>query len=289
MQKFSKENCQAAVIGAGQMGCGIAQVLACSGMTTQLYDIEPNFVSRGIKSIEDSLTKLEKKNIISGETRAIALKSISPAHKLSQLETATVIVEAIAEDEQLKIKLFGDISQIVATEALVATNTSSISITRLARAVTNPERFIGLHFMNPAPLMPLVEIVKGLQTTDHTHQFSANLVEHLGKQHITALRDYPGFIVNRILVPMLNEAFFALMEGVAAREEIDQAMKLGTNHPMGPLELADLVGLDTCLAIMRIFHQEFGDSKYRPCPLLVKYVEAGWLGRKTGRGVYDYL
>ncbi len=278
-----------AVIGAGQMGGGIAQVYAASGIPTYLYDTRAEAVKKSIALSEKLLTKGVEKEKISKEDKTRTLANLIPVTELSALKDADLVVEAILEQLAPKQELFCKLDEVCSADTVFASNTSSISITKLAAATKNPERVIGLHFMNPVPVMKLVEIIRGLQTSDAVYERSKESVIKLGKTAVTARRDYPGFIVNRILVPMINEAFFVLMEGIASPEEIDDAMRLGTNQPMGPLALADFVGLDTCLAICRIFHNELGEDKYRPCPLMVKYVEAGWFGKKVGRGVYTYF
>ena len=282
-----------AVIGAGQMGAGIAQVAAAAGFTALLCDSAPNATKKGIEQIskrldraieKGSLTKIARDEILS---RLVALDALS-SNAGGGLATADLVIEAIVENTEIKVQLFKELDKLCPKQTIFASNTSSISITKLAAATARPEQFIGMHFMNPVPVMQLVEIIRGLQTSDATYETIADLTKKLGKTGVTARHDYPGFLVNRILIPMLNEACFVLMEGIASAEEIDIAMKLGTNHPMGPLELADFVGLDTCLAICRILHNELGEDKYRPCPLLVKYVEAGWYGKKSGRGFFRY-
>ncbi len=277
-----------AVIGAGQMGAGIAQVCAAKGMNVVLYDNDAKFVSKAVSDIGRRLDRAIEKGALSASEKNDTLSRISSGAALTDLASADVVIEAIIENTEIKQKLFRELDGICEAKTIFASNTSSISITKLAAATKRPERFIGMHYMNPVPVMELVEIIRGLQTSDETYRSILALTHKLGKTPVTANHDYPGFIVNRILIPMLNEACFVLMEGIATVEEIDTAMKLGTNQPMGPLTLADFVGLDTCLAICRIFHNELGDDKYRPCPLLIKYVEAGWLGKKSGRGFYNY-
>ena len=276
------------IIGAGQMGLGIAQVCGSVGIKVQIFDDQTKQLEKAKSSIEKSLSKLVEKSKITEVDKGNTIKCISFIDSLPSMIEADLVIEAIIENIDIKRKLFADLAPKVKIDAILASNTSSLSITKIASVVKNPERFIGMHFMNPVPLMELVEIIRGLQTNDETHSAIVELTKRLGKTPITALKDQPGFIVNRILVPMINEAFFVLMEGVATPEDIDLAMKLGTNQPMGPLALADFVGLDTCLFICETFHRELGEDKYRPCPLLRKYVEAGWLGRKVGRGVYTY-
>lgn len=270
------------------MGSGIAQVLAQANIKTLLFDSNPNAVKKALERMDSQLKKLVEKGKLQDSARSNILSNISAANTISDLADVELVVEAIVENPSAKFELFKNLSQVCGADTILATNTSSISITKIAATVADPTRVIGLHFMNPVPIMKLVEVIRGLQTSDQTYNRALALVSLIGKTAVTAKCDYPGFVVNRILMPMLNEAFFALMEGIASAEDIDQAMKLGTNQPMGPLELADFVGLDTCLAICQILHTELGDDKYRPCPLMTKYVEAGWLGRKTGRGVYQY-
>ena len=279
---------QAAVIGAGQMGGGIAQVLAAAKIPTLLFDVAPDAVEKALQLSEKLLSRgVEKGKLTENEMRS-TLANLQATYDMKQLANVDIIIEAIVENTSIKQELLASLDQSCKPETILASNTSSISITKLAAATKRPEKVIGLHFMNPVPLMQLVEVIRGIQTADECYATCCELIERIGKTVVTAKQDFPGFIVNRILVPMINEAFFVLMEGIATPEDIDAAMKLGTNQPMGPLELADFVGLDTCLAICRIFHQELGEDKYRPCPLLVKYVEAGWYGRKVGRGVYSY-
>jgi len=275
------------VVGAGQMGNGIAQVAAASGFEVVMSDIAQEHLDRGMASIEKSLARLVKKERMTPEDRDAALARISTTLELADVAQADLVVEAIVEREDIKAKVFATLDEHAPAHTILASNTSSISITRLAATTSRPERFIGMHFMNPVPIMKLVEIIRGLQTSDATYDAVAAVSEEMGKISVLA-QDYPGFIVNRVLMPMINEAVYALMEGVGSVEDIDQAMKLGTNQPMGPLTLADFIGLDTCLAIMNVLHDGLGDSKYRACPLLVKYVDAGWLGKKSGRGFYDY-
>jgi 3-hydroxybutyryl-CoA dehydrogenase len=275
------------VIGAGQMGAGIAQVAATVGVDVALIDVDDASLMRGWGAIEKSLGKLVDKDKVSAADRDAALKRIETASDVKALKGADFVVEAISENEPLKKKVWKDIEQVVSSDAILASNTSSISITRLAAALEKPERFIGMHFMNPVPLMTLVEIIPGLQTSDPTLEATEAFAQRLGKTTVRS-DDQPGFIVNRILMPMINEAFVALQENLGTPEDIDAGMKLGTNQPMGPLTLADFIGLDTCLAIMEVLHEGLGDSKYRPAPLLRRYVDAGWLGRKTKRGIYTY-
>ena len=275
------------VVGAGQMGNGIAHVCALSGFHVMLNDIAPDRITEGLATINGNLARQVSRQRISDEERQAAIKRISPAKTLDDLADCDLVIEAATEKEELKRKIFGSLCPALKPEAIVGTNTSSISITRLASATDRPERFIGIHFMNPVPLMELVEVIRGIATDDPTFEATKQFVTKLGKT-IAVSEDFPAFIVNRILLPMINEAIYTLYEGVGNVEAIDTAMRLGAHHPMGPLELADFIGLDTCLSVMQVLHEGLADLKYRPCPLLVKYVEAGWLGRKTQRGFYDY-
>lgn len=275
------------VIGAGQMGSGIAHVCALAGYDVALSDLSMDKIESGLASINGNLARQVQKEQITEETRTSALDRISAAVDLDLLSDVDLVIESAVENEQIKKKIFAQLCPILKPEAMLATNTSSISITRLAATTDRPERFIGIHFMNPVPLMDLVELVRGIATEDETFDAAKGFVTRLGKQMAVA-EDFPAFMVNRILLPMINEAIYTLYEGVGSVDSIDKAMKLGANHPMGPLQLADFIGLDTCLSIMQVLYEGLADTKYRPCPLLVKYVEAGWLGRKTQRGFYDY-
>ncbi len=275
------------VVGAGQMGAGIAHVAALAGKKVVLVDVTPDVVGKGLKGIEKNLARQVDKGKVTAADRDAALSRIVATADQSRLAEAGLVVEAIVENEAVKKDLFARLDALVPPLTILATNTSSISITRLAAGTNRPERFIGMHFMNPVPVMALVEVIRGIATSDETTEAVLLLAKELGKTPLLC-RDFPGFVANRILMPMLNEAFFAVHEGVATPEAVDGIMKLGMNHPMGPLVLADFIGLDTCLAILRVLHQGLGDDKYRPCPLLVQMVDAGWHGRKTGRGFYRY-
>ena len=275
------------IIGAGTMGNGIAQACAVSGINVVMVDISDAAVQKGVATVAGSLERLIKKDKITAADKDAALARIKGSTSYDDLKAAQIVIEAATENHELKLKILKQVDAIVAPEVIIASNTSSISITKLAAATGRAERFIGMHFFNPVPMMALVEIIRGLQTSDATHAAVKELAERLGKSPIT-VKNAPGFVVNRILVPMINEAFFVLAEGLATPEDIDAGMRLGCNHPIGPLALADMVGLDVCLAVMDVYLQEFGDSKYRACPLLKQYVAAGRLGRKTGRGVYQY-
>ncbi|WP_349358648.1 3-hydroxybutyryl-CoA dehydrogenase [Stappia sp.] len=275
------------VIGAGQMGSGIAHVCAVAGYDVALNDVSTERVQSGLASINGNMARQVSKGLITEEQRSEALSRLRGADSIDQLSDVDLIIESAVENEQVKRKIFSQLCPLLKPEAILATNTSSISITRLAASTDRPERFIGIHFMNPVPLMELVELVRGIATEDETFEASKAFTKTLGKT-IAVAEDFPAFMVNRILLPMINEAIYTLYEGVGSVEAIDTAMKLGANHPMGPLQLADFIGLDTCLSIMQVLYEGLADSKYRPCPLLVKYVEAGWLGRKTQRGFYDY-
>ncbi len=275
------------VIGSGQMGNGIAHVSALAGFDVVLNDVSADRVKSALATINGNLSRQVAKKVITEDTRGKTLERITASESLEDLSDCDLVIESAVEKEETKRKIFHDLCTTLKPEAIVASNTSSISITRLAASTDRPERFIGIHFMNPVPLMELVELIRGIATDDATFEASKDFVSKLGKQ-IAVSEDFPAFIVNRILLPMINEAIYTLYEGVGNVEAIDAAMKLGAHHPMGPLELADFIGLDTCLSIMQVLHEGLADSKYRPCPLLVKYVEAGWLGRKSQRGFYDY-
>jgi 3-hydroxybutyryl-CoA dehydrogenase len=275
------------VIGAGQMGNGIAHVCALAGFSVLLNDVSADRINSSLATINGNMARQVSKQLISEEQRKAALARIEPAEQLDGLFDCDLIIETAAEREDVKLKIFSELCPVIKPEAIIGTNTSSISITRLASSTDRPERFIGIHFMNPVPLMELVELIRGIATADATFEVTKAFVLRLGKTPAVA-EDFPAFIVNRILLPMINEAIYTLYEGVGTVEAIDTAMRLGANHPMGPLQLADFIGLDTCLSVMQVLHEGLADSKYRPCPLLVKYVEAGWLGRKTQRGFYDY-
>ena len=275
------------VIGAGQMGNGIAHVCALAGYSVLLNDLSADRIKAGMATINGNMARQVGKKSISEDDRKSALARIKAADKYDGLSDCDLVIETATEKEEVKRKIFSDVCELLKSEAILATNTSSISITRLASSTDRPERFIGIHFMNPVPLMELVELIRGIATDDGTFEFSKAFVTKLGKT-IAVSEDFPAFIVNRILLPMINEAVYTLYEGVGNVEAIDTAMRLGAHHPMGPLELADFIGLDTCLSVMQVLHEGLADLKYRPCPLLVKYVEAGWLGRKTQRGFYDY-
>lgn len=275
------------VIGAGQMGNGIAHVCAIAGYDVSLNDLSTERIQLGLATINGNMTRQVNKGLVAEDVKNAALARIRAAENLDALADCDLVIEAATEQEQVKRKIFQQLCPVLKPEALLATNTSSISITRLAAATDRPERFVGVHFMNPVPVMQLVELVRGIATDDVTFDLCKAFVARLGKIP-TIAEDFPAFIVNRILLPMINEAIYTLYEGVGSVDAIDTAMRLGANHPMGPLQLADFIGLDTCLSIMQVLYEGLADSKYRPCPLLVKYVEAGWLGRKTQRGFYDY-
>jgi len=275
------------VIGAGQMGAGIAQVAAMSGLNVIMNDIKSEFVDKGLANIAKILARGVEKGKMSEDEKKAVLGRIKASVDLADMASADFVVEAATENEKIKFQIFKDLDKICKDQVILATNTSSIPIGRIAAQTGRAEKIIGMHFMNPVPVMKLVEIIPGLATSDETFQMTWNLAEKFGKTPAKA-NDYPGFIANRILLPMINEAVYCLYHGVGSREDIDTVMKLGMNHPMGPLALADLIGLDTCLAIMETLYDGFKESKYAPCPLLRKYVEAGWLGRKTGKGFYEY-
>jgi 3-hydroxybutyryl-CoA dehydrogenase len=275
------------VIGAGQMGAGVAQVAAQAGVKVLLNDISEDLVAHGLESVGRNLDRMIQRGRFKPDERDRIMRRIDTTAKLEDLKDTDFVIEAVVENEDAKIALFQKLDKVCPEHVIFASNTSSISITRMGARTTRADRFIGMHFMNPVPAMRLVEIIRGLATSQETYEATRTLAERLGKNTMTA-EDFPGFIVNRILLPMINEGIYTLYEGVGGVTDIDTAMKLGTNQPMGPLELADLIGLDTCLAIMEVMHRVFGDDKYRPCPLLKKYVDAGYLGRKAGRGFYIY-
>jgi 3-hydroxybutyryl-CoA dehydrogenase len=275
------------VIGAGQMGSGIAHVCALAGYDVVIEDINADALGKARALIERNLNRQAARGLITQADADLAMTRIRIAGELNVMKDRDLVIEAATENEQVKRKVFQELCPRLGPNTMLATNTSSISITRLAASTDRPERFIGLHFMNPAPVMQLVEVIRGIATEDETFNAALELVKHVGKTAANA-EDFPAFIVNRILLPMINEAVYTLYEGVGSVEAIDVAMRLGANHPMGPLQLADFIGLDTCLSVMQVLYEGLADSKYRPCPLLVKYVEAGWLGRKAGRGFYDY-
>ena len=275
------------VIGAGQMGSGIAHVCALAGLEVRLNDVTADRIKGGIATINGNLARQVKRNLVTEEQRQAALKHIGPAEGYAALGDCDLVIEAATEKEEVKRKIFTELCPVLKPGAIIGSNTSSISITRLASSTDRPEKFIGIHFMNPVPVMELVELIRGIATEDKTFETIKEFALKLDKK-IAVSEDFPAVIVNRIQLPMINEAIYTLYEGVGSVEAIDTAMKLGAHHPMGPLELADFIGLDTCLSVMQVLHEGLADSKYRPCPLLVKYVEAGWLGRKTKRGFYDY-
>ncbi len=275
------------VIGAGQMGSGIAQVAAAAGFSVIMNDLKDEFVERGFSTIEKSLGRMVKKEKMTADEQKEILARIAGSTSIDDMVNADFVVEAMIENTQLKLEVFKKLDENCKEGVILSSNTSSISITKIAGATKRPEKVIGMHFMNPVPMMKLVEIINGIATSEKTLKTTQDLSVKMGKIPVPA-NDFPGFIANRILMPMINEAMYTLYEGVGKAEDIDQVMKLGMNHPMGPLALADLIGLDTCLAIMEVLHEGLGDSKYRPCPLLRKYVDAGWLGVKTKKGVYDY-
>ncbi len=275
------------VIGAGQMGSGIAHVCALAGYDVKIHDVSEDRINQALATINGNMARQVAKKVITEEQRQAALEKIQSAPAMEDFGDSDLVIESATEKEEVKKKIFSALCPALKPEAIVATNTSSLSITRLASATDRPEKFIGIHFMNPVPLMELVELIRGIATGDQTFEASKEFISKLNKT-IAVAEDFPAFIVNRILLPMINEAVYTLYEGVGTVDAIDTAMKLGAHHPMGPLELADFIGLDTCLSVMQVLHEGLADSKYRPCPLLVKYVEAGWLGRKTQRGFYDY-
>ncbi len=275
------------IIGAGQMGSGIAHVCAISGYNVLIHDVAADQIDKALAKIDKNMSRQVASDKITEKDKSVALSKIKAATSIEQLATCDLVIEAATENEAIKTKIFQALCPILRKDAILATNTSSLPVTRLAATTDRPDRFVGIHFMNPVPVMKLVELIRGIATEDETFETAKNFAESLGKT-VTVSEDFPAFIVNRILLPMINEAVYTLYEGVGSIEAIDNGMKLGTNQPMGPLELADFIGLDTCLSVMQVLYDGMSDSKYRPCPLLVKYVEAGWLGRKTGRGFYDY-
>jgi len=275
------------VIGAGQMGSGIAQVCAQAGFDVKLNDMKEEFFQRGLTTITKNLSRNVEKGRMTEDEKSQVLSRITKSLDLNDASDVDLVIEAAVENMEIKQKIFKQLDEITPKHAILASNTSSLPITEIAASTNRPEQVIGMHFMNPVPVMKLVEIIRGLATTDEVYQSIEDMTTKLGKVPVE-VNDFPGFVSNRILMPMINEAIYTLYEGVATKEAIDDVMKLGMNHPMGPLQLADFIGLDTCLYIMEILHEGFGDSKYRPCPLLRKYVKAGWLGKKTGRGFYEY-
>ncbi|SHO43785.1 3-hydroxybutyryl-CoA dehydrogenase [Desulfopila aestuarii] len=275
------------VIGAGQMGGGIAQVAATVGLDVMLMDIKTEFIEKGMAAISANLSRAEKKGKISAEEAKAVLQRIKSTTDIAGMQEADFVIEAASEVEEIKGKIFQKLDEVCPAKTILSSNTSSIPIGRIASMTSRPDKVIGMHFMNPVPVMKLVEVIRALPTSDETFQATVSLAEKMNKE-VAVANDYPGFIANRILLPMINEAIFCLYQSVGTRESIDTVMRLGMNHPMGPLALADLIGLDTCLAILETLHKGLGDPKYRPCPMLRQYVEAGWLGRKTGRGFYSY-
>lgn len=275
------------VVGAGTMGNGIAQVVARAGYRVVMRDVKDEFLERGLAAIEKSLQRDVEKERLAADEKEVISGRIQATTSLEPLRDASIVIEAVTENLEVKTEIFKTLDQITPRETILASNTSSISITKLGAATSRADKVIGMHFMNPVPVMKLVEVIRGIATSDGTYEKVRSLTEKLGKTALDC-QDSPGFVSNRVLMPMINEAIFTLYEGVATRESIDGIMKLGMNHPMGPLTLADFIGLDVCLAIMNVMHEGFGDPKYRPCPLLRRYVDAGWLGRKTGRGFYEY-
>lgn len=275
------------IIGAGQMGSGIAHVCAISGYDVLIHDVAADQIDKALAKIDKNMSRQVASDKLREQDKSAALGKIKAAITIEQLSTCDLVIEAATENEAIKTKIFQALCPILRKDAILATNTSSLPVTRLAATTDRPDRFVGIHFMNPVPVMKLVELIRGIATEDETFDVAKSFAESLGKT-VTVSEDFPAFIVNRILLPMINEAVYTLYEGVGSIEAIDNGMKLGTNQPMGPLELADFIGLDTCLSVMQVLYEGMSDSKYRPCPLLVKYVEAGWLGRKTGRGFYDY-
>ena len=275
------------IVGAGQMGSGIAHVVAMHGFEVRLHDVTSERVESGLATMNGNLARQVQKGALSEEDRQATLKRVEGVTRYEGLSECDLVIEAATENESVKRKIYEGLCKVLAPHAVLASNTSSISITKLASATDRPDRFMGIHFMNPVPVMQLVELIRGIATEDETFSAAKRFISALGKT-VTVSEDFPAFIVNRILMPMINEAIYTLYEGVGTVEAIDTGMRLGANHPMGPLQLADFIGLDTCLSVMQVLYEGLGDSKYRPCPLLVKYVEADWLGRKTKRGFYDY-